>query len=284
MGKIVSGENEFTIGSSWADGQYLKLDTGAIVSAAVSGTGGGGATFDTQANIPTAGTPGALFLPSDGYLLQGDSGAAWFAYPIHSFKCTAPPAVSSLTAVNSIAQNTLTERGDKTLSVLQVGAGGSSTYNTAYLTALPGGNYTFTVGVKLNFLRPNNNTYCGITLADGTNAASSKLVPFLFNNTSSIPNIALQKWNTVTSWSADYIKEGYSTTTLPFLFMQFVDDGTYRYYKLSGDGVLFHTIYRQSRTDFCTPTHAGLFFGHNGYTLDSYRSALHMTIFHWSLG
>ena len=84
-----------------ADGNVLAFDDADNTwKPAAAGAGGGDSTFtDTYANEPAAGNDGDLFLPSNGFHLERDTGAAWVPWgPI--FPMTKPPALSTWAWIN----------------------------------------------------------------------------------------------------------------------------------------------------------------------------------------
>lgn len=287
MGKILSGTTEYTIGDSWSNGEYLKIDTGEIITAAVTGGSGGGVVYDTQANRPAAATQGREFICTDGVLpvRQIDTGSAWMSV-YDGLQCSLPPAASTLTSVNSDASNTFSDINGG-LYIKQVGRA-SSEFMTAHVTALPSAPYSFTIGYRIKTLKQAAYCYVGMCLTDG-NGATPKLalLATVYRGTGA-DNLYIGNgyYSSPTTWSADNTITATSTYQLgwPVVFLNITDDNTNRIYKVSCDGIVWTTHELKGRTDYFTPTHGGLVIGQNGAGLSSSITTAEAYIFHWSLG
>ena len=277
-GKVPTTE----LGGSGASGStYLRGDQ---TWATPSGSGGG-VVEDTEANRPTAGTAGRIFMPSDGYYIQVDTGAAWNTY-VKGQKSTAPPVASDFTGVYTTAQDTLTDTKEG-LELKRVGTGGAQNYQCCFVKALPSAPYSMTVGVNIKTLMQAAYWGIGICLSDG-NSGTPKMSGFywMFRGTSySNLNIQNTYWtNSTTVGTENNIAfETIPGISFPILWMRIRDDNTNRYYEISSckDG-LWQTLATKTRTDFLTPTHGGLFLASTG-TLGAGVVGAKMRIFDWTL-
>lgn len=277
-GKVPTTE----LGGSGASGStYLRGDQ----TWATPAGGGGGVVEDTEANRPTAGTAGRIFMPSDGYYKQVDTGAAWNTY-VNDQKCTAPPAASGLTGVYTTAQDTLTDTNDG-LELKRVGTGAAQNYQCMFVKSLPAAPYALTVGVNIKTIYQAGYWGIGICLADGA-SGTPKMAGFYFMfRGTSFANLNIQNtyWTNSTTVSTEnnIPFETWSGISFPILWMRIRDDNTNRYYELSSckDG-LWQTQATKTRTDFLTPTHGGLFLASTG-TLGAGVVGAKMRVFDWTL-
>lgn len=292
MGKILSGATEYTIGDSWADGEYLKIDTGEIVTAAAGG--GGGITVDTFSNRPAAGTVGAEFVATDTYMPVRciDNGSAWKNY-YNGFLCTDPPAAGDLSQIHfslSAGTASLTDVGDGLLFT-QSGNNSTSNRDSSWaVAAIPGsGAYTLTVGFMFEYTAIPF-SWGGLVVTDG-NGATPKGAELVFvGRTTGEYNqrIEVLYETNPTTFSAE---EWLPLTIYSPVFFRIYDDRTtnlYFYYSL--DGSNFKCCFTLARTAHLTPAYIGVVLGQAGYgsaggaavpTTDIRSS---MKIFHWSLG
>jgi hypothetical protein len=278
--------HEVTSAKGQANG-YAALDSGGKVPSAQlpASSGGGGVVEDTEANRPTAGTAGRIFMPSDGYYIQVDTGAAWNTY-VKGQKCTAPPVASGLTGVYTTAQDTLTDTKEG-LELKRVGTGGAQNYQCMFVKALPSAPYALTVGVNIKTIYQAGYWGIGICLSDG-NSGTPKMTGFYFMfRGTAFTNLNIQNtyWTNSTTVSTEnnVAFNTWSGVDFPILWMRIRDDNTNRYYELSSckDG-MWQIFATKTRTDFLTPTHGGLFLASTG-TLGSGVVGAKMRIFDWTL-
>ncbi len=69
-------------------------------------------------------------------------------------------------------------------------------------------------------------------------------------------NLAPNKWNSTSSFNANYTAWGVEPESGP-VWLIIRDDGTTRFYMISWDGVFYNEYYHTSRTDFVTPNQWG---------------------------
>lgn len=206
-------------------------------------TAGAGATISTSAfaSPPSSPSSGDLWLPTDSFYANRYSGSAWVPWgPI--FPLTDPALAAPTTWVN---QGTATVSSSLGPIVLTNDGGVSIALRAKTAPATP---YTITI------------------ICNATTTAAFGQVQFGFRESSSgkltgigvMPsgNLEIQKWNSPTSFNANYTTFGAaypSSYAKGLMFLQIADDGTTRYYRVSGDnGLTWRTAHSVGRTDFLT--------------------------------
>lgn len=223
------------------------------ISATSSGGGGGGDSTHTSAygSRPSASNAGDLFLPSDGYNVQRDTGAAWVPWgPLFSF--TEPPAVSGFAWVN---QGAATGADSKGAIVMTAPASASDNLRILKKTA-PATPYTITVAMLPTLAGAN---YCKAGLC-WRESSSGKVIDFGVGY-STVFQLSATKWTNATTYSADYASLG--MLPLGVIFLRISDDGTNRKCSFSTDGQNFVQVHSVGRTDFMTADEIGLLLNEN---------------------
>jgi hypothetical protein len=228
-------------------------------------------------------TSGKLYFPTDGYYSARSDGSIWMPQPQMgaSINVVNPPAPGTLTAVNQI-NSTLVADGDGQLFTVMGSVTTTDRYET-YLTALPGGNYTFTVGFEFLFFWPINFIGLGICLTAGTATTDEMVAITLYGQTSGVSFIQVDKVTNYTS-TATYYTHVHPIGVPSKLFLRFRDDGTTRYSEVSVDGRNWNLIHSVGRTDFITPTHCGLYARHTTTSVAATVTRGQSKVFHWALG
>lgn len=282
MGKFKSGETECTIGDSWTDGQYLKVDTGEIITAAVTGGAGGGIVYDTQANRPAAGTQGREFIPTDGYgpTRQIDNGVSWDNY-YSGLKCMDLPGANTFTSVNT-DDATLVDNAEGVIATL-MGTNSSSEKCELYLVSVPSAPYSFSVGIQMIDLYITAYSKLGICLTNST--SDPGIIWYGIMTAPSDIYMNIQKCSNLTTWNSNYVEVAAPPAMLcGTFFLKITDDNTNRNFWISSNGSYYYKIYSGSRTDYITPTHCGIFLGQSINSVATNIIRAKAQFFHWSLG
>lgn len=210
----------------------------------------------------SSGTPGRLAAGTSGNVLtsngpgvapswQAASGGSSFpGLVVPPAGITAPPSVSSLTAVN---QSTSTF-ADTASGIFMSQPAAATQYIAALVKAVPGVAYTFTVGM-LPIYTQTNYQAAGICLTDGTG-----FVTFTLEYANS-PVIIATKWAGFGTYTADYTSTAAYANVLNMpqaIWLRIQDDGTNRKTYWSWDGFNWNLLNSVSRTDFITPTQLGV--------------------------
>lgn len=196
----------------------------------------------TYASRPAAGTSGRIYLPTDGYSLAADTGAAWLPYgPI--MPLTQPPALASWTQTNIGTATVADQRGGVLISTP------TPVTSMKMLTlAAPATPYTLTA---LMIPTMGTSGQYGMCWSNGT-----AVVSFGVDVSANIPRFTNFKFTNPTTFSASY-----QTVNMPHMaqpmYMQISDDGTNRICRFSKDGDDYYQIHSIGRTDFLTPTQVG---------------------------
>lgn len=232
-------------GGAPTDASYIVEDANAGLSAEVV-LGASVITTAAYASRQAAAKAGRIFLPSDGFYVERDTGAAWGSWgPI--FKC-APPVLADLTWVNQgAAKATTTNGGIHLWSPIEAAVNWRLLCKTAPATP-----YTFTV-MFLPLLVGGNYHAAGIIhRANG----SGKFINFAIMYANGW-GLYIQNMNSPTSWNANV------AIVLPqyaggLLWLRIADNGTNRIFSISYDGINFMQILSQGRTTFCTADEIGI--------------------------
>jgi hypothetical protein len=132
--------------------------------------------------------------------------------------------------------------------------------------------YTITAAFLINMAAEDFQN-AGLCFRDsGAGTLSTLLV---LGATAGLPALVASKWNSATSFSADYlsVSRPYSSG---LLYLRIADDGTDRIYSYSADGYQFLTLHTVGRTDFLTANQVG-FFGN----VQNSASAMDVTLISW---
>ena len=225
----------------------------------VSGGGGGGASIlsDTNANEPAAGTEEDLFLPTDGFYIKRDDGAAW--QPWGPLFPMVEPVLGDFTWFN---QGTAT--ADDTyggIFMKALAAGGDSHKILKKDTLTPP--YTLTVAL-IPQLFGYNYQQCGIGWRQ---SSDGKLV------TMTIPGytkgLVVNKWTNETTYNSTYGTILLDNLMQPLIWLRIEDDGANRICSISSNGVFFTPVHSVGRTDYLTADEVFVYVDSNNVTWDA---------------
>ena len=205
----------------------------------------------TYSTIPTAGTAGRIFLPTDGMHAYQDNGTSWVAWgPLFPLS---PPVNSQFSDLNSPAVSTSGNGLNISVTSVQGDIRGRQ-------KAVPGSSYTVTTFVVPCFINESFH-FGGMHVYD---SVSQKLIQFGVRSGSGQTvgliddiQLAVIQWTSVTAFSALPIA---ATIMDQNVFLRIVDNGTTRFYEFSYDGVNFVTLRSEANTTFLgvVPTHIGM--------------------------
>jgi hypothetical protein len=237
-------------------------------------------------SIPSAETPGRIFIPNDvhGDFQLVDNGSSWDSY-LGGKKCSKPPALSSMSAINVDSFTTVTEDACGILYT-QWGKSAPAQWISGYVTAVPSAPYQFIVGIQPIKLIQSNYCTIGLTVTDGNSSPKMVIFALIFRS-AAVSGLNWQNpyFNSPTSWNADNTIIGNTVHMfLPYFYMRIKDDNTNRLFDVSRDGVIWENLISVPRTTFLTPTYIG-FVGHQAGPLNvgSTVEVVKYRLFHWSL-
>ena len=269
-------------------GTLKQLTSGGVETDLGGAGGGGGAITDIQASRPAAATAGRIFLPTDGYgppgAVQYDNGVSWDNY-VNGFRCTNPPGSGSLTAVSVGSETTLVADGDGQLFT-QMGTNSGTEMQAAYVTALPGGNYTFIVGMQLMSLMPPNYAWIGLVLTNGTSNPATITYKSWAMWSGNVTQVDIAKYSAMGTYNSSYAGQtlpAYHPFMQSVLFFKIHDNGTSRIFSVSVNCRSWTQIHSVGRTDYITPTHIGVVAGQAVTAVGTAVIRAQMKIFHLSL-
>ena len=211
--------------------------------------------YDTYANRPAAGTPGRIFLPTDGAFLERDNGANWDKFgPIWPLT---PPQISDFpTWVNQSTSTVVDNKGAIYLEAIT----GNSESLRARVKAYPSPPFT----VEMAFLP----VTCCQTYGSGVGAGllirdSVGLKVQAYGISNSDFQINGSNYSSVTARSGAVAGWPGSGTNYQFasnlIWLKYVDDNANRVISFSADGYTWAQMVSLSRTDYLTPDQIGIF-------------------------
>lgn len=221
--------------------------------------------IDTYANRPAAGVEGRLFLPTNGYHLQRDTGSVWESWgPLMPLE---PVIDGDFAWLN---------QGGATLDVTRGGAfllapAVSGDNVRARIKTLPSAPYTITIAVINRFVFENF-LQGGLLLRESGTGELTTLAVVSNTLVSTVHQcVVADKWNSATSFNSGYTTSPNPFFVTPFLtgpciWLQIEDNATTRFYRISADGINFTTLFSVGNTDFLTPDQAGFYAATNNTT------------------
>ena len=227
--------------------------------------GSGDSTYtDIYANRPAASNDGNLFFPSDGFVVERDTGAAWVPWgPL--FPLIAP-IIGDFSWINQGGATLDTSKGGMIIE-----APASTTNLRIQKKPAPGTPYTIDMLFQLR-LMGTNYPHAGFCWRE---SSSGKLVSIDIVIDTNIPKFQSNKWNSPTSYNSTY-SNVIDAMVGQMLWIRITDDGVTRKGYTSSDGQHWIEIFSQGHTDFMTPDEVGFYMDTNnsGY-------AQSITLLHW---
>ena len=237
---------------------------GATWTWGAGGAGGGNETFtDVYASRPAAGNDGDLFLPSDGFVVERDTGAAWVPWgPLFPFT---QPVDGDFAWVNQGAASVSTTNGQITMTVP---AAASVSYRIREKAA-PATPYSITACMLLSCYGANY-AFSSLGFRDSATGKLEFWRTGWFTNNFSIGII------TASSPTADVasLYSGY----MPFpgvIFFRITDNGTNFIYSHSFDGQNFAIDLTRGRTTYLANPDRVWWGGDDRNNQDAYVTLLH---------
>jgi hypothetical protein len=241
-----------------SNGQVLTVVSGAPSWATPSGGGGGSISAGPIGSRPSAGTAGRLYFCTDTPLICYDDGSAWRCWGSQDYPIAEPNnAAFSWAAQGFLGNASLdTSKGGIILRTPRTAAD-SWAIRVVSMPTPP-----FTLTARLRPLLIGRSTQEAGIIA--RNSSSGAFVSVEVLASQSAQRVRMAKWNSPTSFSAEYDS---GVTPWPIerpLWLRWVDNGTNRAGYFSYDGIYWHQVPSDTvaRTDFTTPDQIG--FGVNG--------------------
>lgn len=205
-----------------------------------------------HASRDAAAKAGHLFLPTDAYAIQRDTGSAYEQWG-PAFKLTVP-SDSGFAWVN---QGTSAIATVKDALVLTGGATGSGANVSLRVKTAPAAPWTLTVCILPTMANKPFQSY-GICFRESSSGKLHVLDVLTTDLGLTTPFIRSTKYTNATTFSADY-----TSTRLSNLinWLRITDDNTNRKCYWSGDGQNWLQLDSQTRTDFLTADQYGLVVG-----------------------
>ena len=234
------------------------------------------AAYDTFANRPAAGTPGRIFLPTDGLFIERDNGSIWEKFgPI--WPMTPPLAADFPRWMN---QGTATFTDVKGAPVL-VAPVNSNTNLRCRVKDYPTPPFTVEMAFTLTVWPYNQTGVGGLCLRD---SISMKMVTIgVGGGSNGDLQIQCYNWNSPTSSSGSCT--GSAATHLgetALIWLKYADDGNNRVISFSVDGYNWAQALSIARTDWIVPNEIGVHVNsYAGYSSGSGQTDTALTLMHW---
>lgn len=224
----------------WVETANPGLSAEAVVGAA-------GITTGAYASRQATAKAGRLFLPSDGFVLERDTGSAWVPWgPI--FQLT-PPVDGDFTWINQGSSTVTTTNGGIYLFTPAVEAANFRIRKKSKTAP-----YTITVEME-------HHIYAVATGAFGLcfrQSSDGKLATLHFQMGGNVINMFSAKYTNESTFSASYAGSPVILFSFP-RFLRIADNNTNRVVSWSNDGQNFHIFHSVGRTDFLTADEVGFF-------------------------
>lgn len=274
-----------TLGAAPSNADYI-VETAQSGLSAESVLGTTVVTTAAYASRQAAAKSGRIFLPSNSFYLERDTGSAWAPWgPI--FPMT-PPVNGDFSWVNetsaSVTATVSTTNGAIHLASAMATSGLN---NRIRIKSAPSVPYTITAAFLVSFDPYGNDAGSRVFEAGMVFRQSSdgKLHSFIVGYTEATNQnyLGSRKWTDATNFSADYTNNpAQSICPNGLLWMRISDDNSNRVVSLSADGVNFFPFHSVGRTDFLTADQVGFLvrndatsgsLGSGGMTLLSWKEA-----------
>jgi len=197
------------------------------------------------AGIPAAAIQGRIFLPSDGFALLRDTGAAWVPWgPI--FPVATPPTTGWSWDNQGGASVDEALGGIYLLDPVD----GAGELRVRYRTA-PAPPYTITVAILPHQYHVD---YSSVGLCC-RQSSDGKIISYAFGESSDV--IRVQYWTAANSWSANGALS--AIALFGILWLRLADNNTNRILSWSLDGQHWHVLLTETRSTHLTADQAGIF-------------------------
>ncbi len=240
------------------------------------------AAFGTYAARPAAGTPGRIFLPTDGAFIERDDGTSWTKFgPI--WPMTPPQPSDFSTWLNQSTAACTNTYGPMHL----VGPSSSSAIWRAVLKSYPTPPFTLVTAFLPNTIANAYSSYVtlGLCIRD---SASAKMEVYGLGGAGADMNIRGYYFASATPSSGTSVTgwpTGQHFSESPLVWLKYVDDSTNRIISLSVNGLTWTQLASNTRTTNLTPDQIGVAVQANaGYSSSSPAMAIDtgITVLHWS--
>lgn len=266
----ITRAQEGTTAASHTSGATI---THILTSGALTQFRGDSVTSDVIANLPTAGFPGRLYLPTDEPVMMLDNGSSWDSWLLSPLTKLTPPPSSGWSWVNQGSASVSQTAASLTMS------GGNTGFNM-YMRSYPTTPWKIDICAYYNYVQDStpHNFIASFAFMDNTNKFCDYEVIFdtAANTWGFLGQIASVKYTTSLTFSSLY----FDRRALPLGMIKFIriaDDGTNRSCSLSADGQNFVQIHSVANNDYVTPTKIGFGMTNGNPTVSSIK------LIHWYL-
>ena len=240
------------------------------------------AAYDTYANRPAAGTPGRIFLPTDGAFIERDDGSSWTKFgPI--WPMTPPAPADFPTWLNQGTSTCVNTFGP----MYFCGAVSTSALWRAVLKTYPTPPFTVVMAFLPIIIPYNFSSYVelGLCIRDST---SGKMEVYGLGGSGNDMNIRGYYFTSPTATSGTSVTgwpSGQHFSESPLVWIKYVDDSTNRVISMSINGVTWTQLASNSRTSNLTPDQIGIAVqAMGGYTSSAPYFSIDsgISVLHWS--
>jgi len=216
----------------------------------ISGGGGGGGavTYDTYANKPAAGNPGAVFIPSDGLLLEVDDGTKWVPQGL-VYPDLVKPVLNDFSWINQGSAVVDDSKGyikmtQDALSGLQL---------RMLVKTAPSTPYSITAMIIPDVTKSNYNSV-GLVWRE---SSTGRVINLGFGHGDY--HFMGQKYTNPNTWNSNYFAGAAFFPVDGPIFLRLTDNGTDRLMYYSHTGNYWRLLHSVGRTDFMTADQVGFY-------------------------
>jgi hypothetical protein len=233
------------------------------------------AAYDTYANKPSAGTPGRIFLPTDGIFLERDNGSTWEKFgPIWPMM---PPVAADFPRWVNQGDATITDNKGAPFLFAPVNTNSNL---RCRVKDYPAGSFTVEMAYVLNAWGYNGTAMGGLCIRDSISQRLVTFGPYFYNG-----DLQVQAYNCNSPTSTSGGVTGSAAThwgETALLWLKYYDDGTTnRVISCSVDGYNWSQIVSISRTDWLVPNEIGFFVNAYAGYIASYGVPTGLNLLHW---
>jgi len=221
-----------------------------------------GITSVAYASRSAADKPGRLFLPSDGFVIERDTGTAYAPWgPIYPLTA---PVDGDFVWINQGGASVTTTQG----GIYLLGPATAGVSMRIRKKAAPSPPYTITAAILPICGRSSGYPLFGLCWRKSGAEAQLNVRFGVYQASGALLRLQLAKMTSATAFSANYFDEVYSSAPLNPLWLQISDNNTNRICRVSRDGQNFIQVHSVSRTDFVTADEVGFFADAGDTTYD----------------
>lgn len=199
---------------------------------------------------------GNLYIPTDYPIILRDNGSAFQS--IGPVQVLTIPNNADYSWVNQDSATVTADPFGFFMHKVGTGAGLSLMCRVKAIPASP-----YTIAARMMYSITNQDFVQGGMILRDSGTGRLITFGFIYNSGASGMNFHAEKWNSPTSFSANYFGGPWSFSPTA-MHLRIVDDNTNRHFEISSEGVSWYRRFSIGRTDFLTPDQYGFFIETRG--------------------